>query len=155
MQFTIVAAFLAAAGITAASPIAARQEPVATPSGDYIWKISEFYSRKLNGKDIDSLAFNIKATNNGTLDFTCEATEGPIVPTQFYQCGENSQIYFSFQDDRSGLLLRQDVSDDIQYVGTATLPNYCRAGGAGINDFICNGVNDAYLTLVQYPGTLE
>jgi hypothetical protein len=39
----------------------------------------------------------------------------------------------------------------ITYVATATLPNYCRAGGNGINDFVCQGVDDAYITLVQLP----
>jgi hypothetical protein len=39
----------------------------------------------------------------------------------------------------------------IQEVGTTTVPTYCRAGGSGPNDFICQGVADAYITLVQYP----
>ena len=45
--------------------------------------------------------------------------------------------------------------NSIQYVATTTLPNYCRAGGNGPNDFVCQGVSDAYITLVQYPGKLE
>jgi len=39
----------------------------------------------------------------------------------------------------------------MHYVGTATLPNYCRAGGNGPLDYVCQGVQDAYVTLVQYP----
>jgi hypothetical protein len=39
----------------------------------------------------------------------------------------------------------------ITEVGTTTVPTYCRAGGSGPNDFICQGVADAYVTLVQYP----
>lgn len=117
MQFTTIAAsLLAVAGLSTASPLQTRQTDAATtPSGDYIWKISNFTARKLNGKDVDAVSFNIQATNGGTLDFTCSSTNG-VSPDQFYQCGENSFIWFSYQDDRSGLLLRQDVSNE--YVET-------------------------------------
>jgi hypothetical protein len=43
------------------------------------------------------------------------------------------------------------IMSSIQYVGTTTVPNICRAGGSGPNDFICQGVSDAYVTLIQYP----
>ncbi|KAH7073319.1 hypothetical protein FB567DRAFT_537501 [Paraphoma chrysanthemicola] len=157
MQFTTTAlALLTATGLTAAAPLTSRQTetcPV-VQQGDYVWKISNFYARKPDGKKINSIGFNIKATNEGTLDFNCSASADTVEDNKFYQCGENSFIYFAFQSDRSGLLLRQDVSDDIQYVATTTLPNYCRAGGNGPNDFVCQGVSDAYITLVQYPGKL-
>ena len=111
MQFTIFAtSLLAAAGISAASPIEARQTPPpVVTQGDYIWKISDFTARKLNGVDISSLSFNIKATNGGTLDFICSAS-GNITANNFYECGLT--IQFTYQDDRNGLLLRQDVSDE-------------------------------------------
>lgn len=156
MQFKIIAAsLLASAGISMAAPLETRADtcPV-VQQGDYVWKIDNFYARKLDGKTISSLQFNVKATNGGTADFNCTSSEN-VENGKFYQCGENSFIYWAFQDDRSGLLLRQDVSDDIQYVGTTTLPNYCRAGGAGPKDFVCQGVSPAYITLVQYPGKLE
>jgi hypothetical protein len=38
-----------------------------------------------------------------------------------------------------------------QYLATTTLPNVCRAGGNGPYDFVCDGVSDAYVTLVKYP----
>lgn len=156
MQFKVLAAsLLASAGLSMAAPLEARAEtcPV-VQQGDYVWKIDNFYARKLDGKTISSLEFNIKATNKGTLDFNCTSS-GNVEDGKLYQCGENSGIYFAWQADRNGLLLRQDVSDDIQYVATTTLPNYCRAGGAGPNDFVCQGVSPAYITLVQYPGKLQ
>src|SRR5690242_1599818 len=156
MQFKVLAAsLLASAGLSMAAPLEVRTEtcPV-VQQGDYIWKIDNFYARKLDGKTISSLQFNIKATNEGTLDFDCKSS-GNVEDGKFYQCGENSFIYFAWQADRNGLLLRQDVSDDIQYVATTTVPNYCRAGGAGPNDFVCQGVSPTYITLVQYPGKLE
>lgn len=156
MQFKIIAAsLLASAGLSMAAPLAAREEtcPV-VQQGDYVWKIDNFYARKLDGKAVSSLSFNIKATNGGTLDFDCSSTNA-VEDGKYYQCGENSFIYFAYQADRSGLLLRQDVSDDIQYVATTTVPTYCRAGGSGPNDFVCQGVSPAYITLVQSPSKLE
>ncbi|KAF3050239.1 Major allergen Alt a 1 [Didymella keratinophila] len=156
MQFkTIAASLLVSAGLSMAAPLETRTEtcPV-VQQGDYVWKIDDFYARKLDGKTISSLGFNIKATNEGTLDFNC-TSDGTVEDGKFYQCGGNSSIYFAYQADRSGLLLRQDVSDDIQYVATTTLPNYCHAGGAGANDFVCQGVSPAYITLVQSPVKLE
>ncbi|KZM18300.1 Major allergen Alt a 1 [Ascochyta rabiei] len=156
MQFKVIAAsLLASAGLSMAAPLQAREEtcPV-VEQGDYVWKIDNFSARKLDGKTISSLSFNVKATNGGTLDFDCTSSD-PVEDGKFYECGENSFIYFAYQADRSGLLLRQDVSDDIQYVATTTLPDYCHAGGSGPNDYICQGVSPAYITLVQYPGKLQ
>ena len=154
MQFTTITALFAAAGLAAAAPFEARQADASCPvstQGDYVWKISEFSGRKPEGTYYNSLSFNIKATNKGTLDFTCSAQADKLEDDKFYSCGENSFMSFAFQSDRNGLLFRQDVSDEITYVATATLPNYCRAGGNGPKDFVCQGVSDAYITLVQLP----
>ncbi|KAJ4335338.1 hypothetical protein N0V95_008932 [Ascochyta clinopodiicola] len=156
MQFKVIAAsLLASAGLSMAAPLEARAEtcPV-VQQGDYIWKIDNFSARKLDGKTISSLSFNVKATNGGTLDFNCTSTN-PVEDSKFYQCGDNSFIYFAYQADRSGLILRQDVSEGVQWVATTTLPNYCRAGGSGPNDYVCQGVSPAYVTLVQSPSKLE
>ncbi|KAI8942320.1 Major allergen Alt a 1 [Plenodomus lindquistii] len=154
MQFTTIAAsLLAVAGLSAAAPLEARESIPATcpvaQKGDYVWKISNFSARKNNGKDLSNINFNIKATNGGTLDFNCGAQANKLIDGKFYQCGQNSGIWFAYQDDRQGLLIQQSVSDDIQYVATTTAPNVCRAGGNGA--IVCTGVSDAYITLVQYP----
>ena len=157
MKFSTIAA-TAFATVASASPLVARQDtcPVVT-TGDYIWKIDNLYIRKLDGKSISSLGFDILATNGGTLNFTCtpydKSTNAPISgnveDSMLYSCGENSFIDFAWQSDRSGLLLKQSVSNTIKYVGTTTLPNYCRAGGSGPQDFVCDGTSPAYITLVQ------
>jgi hypothetical protein len=37
--------------------------------------------------------------------------------------------------------------------GTTTVPTVCRAGGAGPSDQVCEGVADAYVTLVKGPSS--
>ncbi|KAL6710157.1 hypothetical protein ACN47E_009948 [Coniothyrium glycines] len=153
MQFKIAAAsLLAAAGLSAAAPLEVRQEtcPV-VQTGDYVWKISDLTARKLDGKSVSSLSFNVKATNGGTADFIC-STSSAVEDGKFYQCGENSFIWFAYQDDRNGLILQHDESDSVQLVGSTSLPTNCRAGGSGPNDYVCQSTSDAYVTLVQYPG---
>jgi hypothetical protein len=114
MQFTTIASLIAFTGASLAAPLESRQTtapcPVST-QGDYVWKISEFYGRKPEGKDFNHIEFNIKATNNGTLDFTCGTSAEPIVDDKYYSCGENSFMSFAFQSDRSGLLFKQEVSE--------------------------------------------
>ena len=114
MQFITIASLLAAAGLASAAPLETRQSsgscPVST-EGDYVWKISEFFGRKPEGTYYNSLGFNIKATNNGTLDFTCSSSADKLEDNKFYSCGENSFISFAFSSDRDGLLLKQEVSD--------------------------------------------
>lgn len=85
--------------------------------GDYVWKISSFSARKLNGTDNSAVSFNVSATNNGTLNFQCaSSTQGSNVleEGELYSCGENSLISFSFEGidlTSTRLLLHQRVSD--------------------------------------------
>jgi hypothetical protein len=174
MQFTVLASILAASGLVAASPVSTRQADncPAAPEGDYIWKLSDFSGRKPENKSFNRVSFNIKATNEGTLDFDCSAAADKIEDGKFYDCSEgDDSIQFAFNSDRNGVLLKQRVSDEyvipnilvssfesytniscrVTWIGSATLPNYCRAGGNGVNDFICTGVADAYVTLIEVP----
>lgn len=112
---TLAASMLAAAGIASAAPFESRQATPECPvvkTGDYVWQISKFYARKPEGVKINSISFNVKATNGGTADFTCSAQADVVEDGKFYQCGENSFIWFAFQNDRSGLILQQSVSDE-------------------------------------------
>jgi hypothetical protein len=120
MQFTTTAALalLSAASTISAVPLTSRTDsnvtcPV-TQEGDYVWKISEFFSRQPNGigKGISALGFNIKATNGGTLDFNCASSGGCVEDNTFYPCGETSFISFAWSSDRNGLLIKQNVSDE-------------------------------------------
>lgn len=149
MQFTIAAlSLLIAAGFSTAAPLEARQYTTTCPvvqEGDYVWNIDNFYARKPDGKKINSIGFNIKATNKGTLDFNCSASADVIEDGKFYSCGENSFMYFAYRQDRSGLLLRQDVSDEcvpypfllqddrlltIRVVSNMSLPQHSRTTAA-------------------------
>merc|ERR1711974_368052 len=142
MQFTTIASLFAAAAVASAAPLEARQVdascPVAT-QGDYVWKISNFFGRKPEGTYYNSFGFN------------CSSQADKLEDNKFYSCGENSFIDFAFSSDHSGLIIKQGVSDDLTYVGTTTLPSYCRAGGNGPQDFVCQGVSDAYVTFVPLP----
>ncbi|KAH6882162.1 major allergen Alt a 1 subunit [Alternaria rosae] len=154
MQFTTIASLFAAAAVASAAPLEARQVDATCPvstQGDYVWKISNFFGRKPEGTYYNSFGFNIKATNGGTLDFTCSSQADKLEDNKFYSCGENSFISFAFSSDRDGLIIKQGVSDGLTYVGTTTIPSYCRAGGNGPQDFVCQGVADAYVTLVPLP----
>jgi hypothetical protein len=119
---------------THASPSYSSNTPTSTPTsassstpssticplvqeGDYVWKISEFSARKLNGVDNNAVSFNISATNEGTLNFECGAhTEGDnvLAESTYYSCGTNSFISFAFEGTSltsTRLLLKQEVSD--------------------------------------------
>jgi hypothetical protein len=54
----------------------------------------------------------------------------------------------SFEDNGWSNVL---IVNSVTLVGTTTVPDYCRAGGNGPNDFVCQGVSDAYITLVELP----
>lgn len=63
---------------------------------DSTYSIDSLSTRKYDGKTIDQLFFNIKATNGGTLDFECspyDEVTGKNVDGfksgRSYSCGEN------------------------------------------------------------------
>jgi hypothetical protein len=116
MQFTTIVSLLAATvGVVSAAPLEGRQVDASCPvstQGDYVWKISEFFGRKPEGTYYNSFGFNIKATNGGTLDFTCSAQADKLEDNKFYPCGPNSFISFAFSSDRDGLIIKQGVSDE-------------------------------------------
>lgn len=171
-SFALLSPLLALANTAVTTPLTPRQDSC-SQSGDYVFKIDDIYVRKLDGVTASSVSFNILATNGGTLNFTCtphDASGNAVAAFEekkFFSCGTNSFFSFSFQSDRSGLLLKQDVSDryacgslmSVQanrkpsetLVGTGTLPTYCHAGGSSASDMVCSGVAPACLTMVQYP----
>jgi hypothetical protein len=97
-------------------------EPSNTPcsvvqEGDYVWRISDFSSRKPDGTDVSSISFNVSATSSGTLDFQCETSAEDntfLEEGKLYNCGENSLVCFTFQSDglsSTRILLKQKASD--------------------------------------------
>jgi hypothetical protein len=114
MQFAVLASLLAVSGLAAASPITTRTDdcPV-VKEGDYVWKLSNFSGRKPENKAFNNISFNIKATNGGTLDFTCSASADKLEDGKLYNCAEgDDNIQFAFNADRSGVYLKQKVSDE-------------------------------------------
>lgn len=114
-SFHLSLSLLTLTHLSTANPLSPRQYtpcPV-VQAGDYIWKISSFYARKPDGISISALGFNVEATNGGTANFSCSVMSAEFVEEAvFYQCGDNSFIFFAWQDDRAGLVLRQDVADE-------------------------------------------
>jgi hypothetical protein len=149
MQFKLLAAsLLASAGLSAAAPFEARQEACPlVKSGDYVWQVENLSARKLDGDTINSLSFRVFGTA-GDFDQNCASTD-IVEPGKFYPCNPESNIQFAFQNDRSGLLLRQDR--DVQSVGSATILNSCEHGGTGNADWLCKSTGATYITMVQYP----
>lgn len=115
MQFKHVAAsLLAIADLGAAVPLDSRQDDDTCPivkTGDYVWKISNFSARKPTGDKSNSISFDVAPTNGAPADFTCFVSGDDLEYGKLYQCGENSSVWFAFQNDRSGLVLQQNVSN--------------------------------------------
>lgn len=122
VSFTsILASIAATASIISAAPVAQTTCPDACPStsNDEVLKISNFSSRKYDGKTISSLGFNISATNGGTLNFYCSAydtvTEKPTIAfddKRVYFCDKDSSFSFSFTTATSQLYLWQTIVTD-------------------------------------------
>lgn len=119
MQFkTVAASFFAAAGLSAAAPLESRQ---AVTSGDYVWKISEFSNRKPEGEKITSISFTVTSTKGYFEPFTCSASADSVDAATFYPCAKEG-VSFTFQNDRSGLIVQQILSEGYvgQSVGSST-----------------------------------
>lgn len=151
MQYKVLAAsLLASASLSAAAPLEARQESCSiTKTGDYVWELSNFSAHKPDGVTIASLQFDVRTTAGNLADFTCKSSS-TVEESKWYKCESNSEVYFAFQNDRSGLIVRQ-VVEGVQSVATTTVLNTCRKGNGGNADFICEGTAPAYITLVQSP----
>lgn len=92
----------------------------ATPSGDdetTVYRIADFTTRKHDGVNVDSVYFNIQATNDGSLDFTCTAFDPAINNTTEhfengfgYSCGAHSLFSWSYDVVDTLLSLWQQVA---------------------------------------------
>jgi hypothetical protein len=150
MQFKLlVASLLASVGLSVAAPVETRQEscPI-VKTGDYVWQVDNLIARKLDGDTINSLSFHVYGTA-GNVDVNCSSAD-IVEPGKFYQCTEDSNIQFAFQNDRSGLLLRQD-DNGVENVGSVTVVTGCEHGGTSNADWVCKTDAPTYLTMVQYP----
>lgn len=115
---TIFAGITATAAIVAATPISVPTCPT-TPCGnstEEVLKISNFFSRKYDGQTINTLGFNISATNGGTLNTACApydpataATAAVFEDKKVYFCSKDSSFSFSFATTTSQLYLWQTI----------------------------------------------
>ncbi|RMZ72827.1 alt a 1 major allergen [Pyrenophora seminiperda CCB06] len=98
------------------------------------------------------MGFTIQATNGGLLDFECSASSARgLQDNEWHTCGPNSGISFAWEGEGNGLVVRLVGKYSNARSGTATIPTVCRAGGSSPNDLVCEGVADAYVTLVKVP----
>lgn len=87
-------------------------------SGNTVYQIKDFTTRKYDGQNVATLSFDILATNGGTLDFECSpydpatnAATDAFESGHVYSCGLNSQFSFSYDVETTELVLWQDVSE--------------------------------------------
>lgn len=162
MQFTTAfAAAIAMATAATASPLAARQSTCNTvTSGSDIYKISDVFTRKLNGLNggVSSAGFTVTNTANGATSScapydvsTGEAVTTGVKDNTFYSCGVDSAFEFAFNDASNGLLLKLRETETAFSVGTTTLPIYYHAGPVSNADYVGTGTSDQFVTLVGYP----
>jgi hypothetical protein len=157
MQYKYLAAtLLASTGLSAANPVAPRQNLPETPTslatnGNWIWRVNNLSARKLDGETINSLSFDVEGTK-GTISETC-TSKSIVEPGKFYPCNDKTDLQFAFQNDRSGLLLYKDWNG-VPLVGSATTLTSCEHGGTGNADWICKSDGSSYLSMVELPAAL-
>jgi hypothetical protein len=144
MKFSIAAAALLSVAASAAPT------SYSSSSDDVTFAIKDFTERKHDGVNINSVFFNISATNDGTLNFECDAydpvTDGlteSFEAGHVYTCGKNSFFSFSFTPSNGNstneLFLWQDVTDTKALGGRVCFDDpICHAGGSLVNDSICS-----------------
>ncbi|KAF4308917.1 putative major allergen alt protein [Botryosphaeria dothidea] len=154
MKFSTAAAATLLSATALAAPTATTDKETTT------FQIKDFTTRKYDGKTISTMSFRILATTGGTLDFECvpydPVTKGATENFEsghVYSCGENSFFSFSYTDGNdidqtNELFLWQDISENNTIGGSAFLDEpICRAGGAGINDLVCQVPEQVYFAI--------
>ncbi|CAN8105267.1 unnamed protein product [Discula destructiva] len=142
--FTAAAALFATTALAATTPAPA----------DAVYSIKGFTARKNDGNTIDTVFFNILATNGGTLDFTCVAYDPKKKAATYefksghvYSCGENSFFSFEYDVDNKELYLWQQVYTNVKIGGKVHTGDLrCKAGDFGGK--VCLTKGDASLSIV-------
>ncbi|CAO2657521.1 Nn.00g036470.m01.CDS01 [Neocucurbitaria sp. VM-36] len=153
MQFITVASALFAAALAAPAPQTtdcpnpAHCGGAPDPSTYENIDISDYTLRKNDG--IQSVYFKLSGTN-GT-GIVCQTGAVPTVPSEVVSCGESAYRFGVVADpnggEETGLAIYHQTAPFVGKWGTGSVPTYCRAGGNGPNDFVCQQVNAVTITI--------
>lgn len=161
---TAFTGLLSLAALATASPVKksveARQNTFTRPSGTHIWQVSDLTFRKLNGRDINSISFQLSTTNSSNTEIDCSPhrlTDGEQIDDNnfrentIYRCNDDDEGFryqFSYSQVSNRLLIRE--TEDVVTIGATTVPNTCRAGGSSNTDMVCTQSGEAYVVLANY-----
>ncbi|KAI9901062.1 hypothetical protein N3K66_002879 [Trichothecium roseum] len=103
--------------------------------------ISDLTVRKTSGEPttIQSVSFKLKGDDADGL--ACEASN-PAFPSEVITCGESKYRFVisagePADESEFGLRVYHELGTAVGSTGFGNVPTYCRAGGAGPNDFVC------------------
>lgn len=145
MKLTTLFTSLSLASIALSSPI-----PDQTClKVEAVYTVESFTTRKYDGQTINTVSFNIKSADGGSIDLNCVAYDPALGRAtesfesgEVYRCGLNSSFLFAYtpnaDEDQDDLFLWQEVSG-IEILGGSMTPasGICQAGGSGANDLTC------------------
>ncbi|KAG9255657.1 uncharacterized protein F5Z01DRAFT_550652 [Emericellopsis atlantica] len=139
--------------LAAAAPKATSTPP--NPDSYENVDIADFTVRKEQaaGQDtptaINSVSF--KLSGDDATDLACSASN-PDFPSEVITCGD-SKYRFVLQpgsdDAEFGLTLYHELGPAVGFWGEGNVPTYCRAGGNGPDDFVCQQVAATTFVIAQ------
>ncbi|KAI8937831.1 hypothetical protein NX059_005524 [Plenodomus lindquistii] len=156
MQFLTLAALFGAAIAAPAPQTSDCPNPAhcGTPQNPANYEnidISDYYLRKNNGV-IQAVGFKLSGDN--ATDIACSVGVTPTLPTEVIHCADDKYKFVLTApegDENPGLTIYHETGLAQGKWGEGPSPNlYCRAGGNGPEDFICNQVS--FYTLVITNG---
>ncbi|KAJ4374007.1 hypothetical protein N0V83_002746 [Neocucurbitaria cava] len=112
--------------------------------------IADYTLRKNNGT-IQAVYF--KLSGNNATGIVCETGAVPTVPSEVVTCGTSDYRFGVVEDPNGGedtdvgLAIYHQTSPFAGKMGTGSVPTYCRAGGNGPEDYVCQQT-DAVATIV-------
>lgn len=138
MQFLTIASALFAAALAAPAPQST--DSSASPSRSYEnIDISSFYLRK--NPSIQNAGF--KLSGNNATNLACEIGAVAKLPSEVVTCGTSDYRFGLVQgkDTEYGLAIYHQTSAFAGKYSIGDVPTYCRAGGDGPDDFVCEQAN--------------
>ncbi|KAL6712659.1 hypothetical protein ACN47E_000536 [Coniothyrium glycines] len=155
MQFLTIASLFAAAALAAPMP----QTPDCPnpahcgtappdPSTYENIDISDYILRKNNG--IQSISFKL-SSGATTTDISCSISAVPSIPSDVVTCGTSAYRFGVVANPNGGsepgIAIYHQTSPFAGKWGTGAVATYCRAGGAGPDDFVCQQKNPTTIVI--------